>query len=154
VSFAVIRLRGQSDLAPDHQETLESLRLHKPNHATIVPEDENYEGMLRAVEHFTTYGEPSEEMIRSLLETRGKGPGGVDLTDDYVDENTGFSSIDELASTLAEDEVDIGHVDAIKPVFRLSPARGGFKSTKRHYNEGGSLGNRGPEIDDLIDRML
>lgn len=43
-----------------------------------------------------------------------------------------------------------------KNFFRLNPPKGGFerKGTKRSYSEGGSLGNRGNNINELIKRMI
>ncbi|PSG97303.1 50S ribosomal protein L30 [Thermoplasmatales archaeon SW_10_69_26] len=154
MSYAVIRLRGQTKLRHDQKKTLESLRLLKVNHATIVPETDEYEGMLNRVEHFVTYGELTPETAEELLAERGRIRGGDPLTDDHVDEETEHGNLSDLAEALAEGEADVAHLDSIKPVFRLAPARGGLTNTKRHVNEGGSLGYRGQEIGDLIERML
>jgi large subunit ribosomal protein L30 len=154
MSYAVIRLRGQTKLRHDQKKTLESLRLLKVNHATIVPETDEYEGMLSKVEHFVTYGELSPEMVEELLAERGRVGGGDPLTDEHVNENTKYDDREGLAEALVDDDVDVGRLDGIKPVFRLAPAKGGLSNTKRHVNEGGSLGYRGEEIDDLIERML
>lgn len=154
MSYAVIRLRGQTKLRHDHKKTLESLRLLKVNHATIVPETDEYEGMLSKVEHFVTYGELSPDTAEELLAERGRVRGGDPLTDDYVDENTEFDDLGSLAEALADGEADVARLNGVKPVFRLAPAKGGFSNTKRHVNEGGSLGYRSEEINDLIERML
>jgi large subunit ribosomal protein L30 len=37
---------------------------------------------------------------------------------------------------------------------RLHPPRGGLKSIKRAYGDGGDLGDRGEAMDDLVKRML
>ena len=44
----------------------------------------------------------------------------------------------------------------LKPFFRLSPPRGGFerKGIKKAFTVGGALGYRGPEMSQLIERML
>ncbi len=154
MGYVVIRLSGQADLRHDQKKTLESLRLHYVNHATIVPETPSYEGMLKRVEHHVTYGEIDEDTAVDLLEARGRAEGDAELTDELVAENTEYGSISELATALVDDEIDIGRLGAIKPVFRLAPARGGFEGQKRHFNEGGALGYRGDAINDLVDRML
>ncbi|MBR9692404.1 hypothetical protein GOV07_00555 [Candidatus Woesearchaeota archaeon] len=43
-----------------------------------------------------------------------------------------------------------------KKFFRLHPPRGGFerKGIKKHFTEGGVLGNRGDKMNDLVLRML
>lgn len=153
MSHFVVRLRAQK-LRHDQKKTMESLRLHKINHATLVPEDDISEGMLKKVEHFTTYGEIDQDAAEDLVAERGRVTGDDPVTDEAVSEHTRFEDISELAEALVEDEVEIASLDGIKPVFRLAPAKGGFDSTKRHYNEGGSLGYRGDDINELIERML
>lgn len=155
MGYVVVRMRGHADRDHGQRKTLESLRLHKPNHATVVPENVSYEGMLKKVEHLVTYGELDGGTATELLRSRGEIPGGDAITDEHVDEHTEYGSVEELAAALVDDQVAIGTLEgALKPVFRLAPARGGFESKKRHFNEGGSLGYRGEAINDLIDRML
>lgn len=154
MSYLVIRLRGQADREQNKHKTLSSLRLHRTHHATIVPETAAYAGMLNKVEHLVTYGDLDAETATELLNARGRIPGNDPLTDAYVDEHTPYASISDLAQALVDEEADLGELDGIKPVFRLAPARGGFESKKRHFNEGGSLGDRGAAINELAERML
>lgn len=154
MSYVVVRLRGVADRSKDQRKTLESLRLHKIHHATIVPATPAYDGMLKHVEHLVTYGDLDADTAEDLLRERGRGPGDVAVDDAFVQEHTPYGSIEELAEALTDDDVDIGKLSPLKPVFRLSPATGGFAGKKRHFNEGGSLGYRGDEISDLIGRML
>ena len=43
----------------------------------------------------------------------------------------------------------------IKPVFRLHPPRKGHRGNiKRHHPEGGSIGDVGPYINELIHKMV
>ena len=44
-------------------------------------------------------------------------------------------------------------VEKDKPVFRLNPPRGGFKSTRLPYPKG-DLGDRKEKINDLLERMI
>lgn len=156
MSYVVVRLRGLAGRNHAHKKTLQLLRLHHVNHATIVPVNESYQGMVKKVEHFVTYGELDRETAMKLLQTRGRAPGDKPLTDAYVKENTPFKSVGELADALVNDQVDIGSLDAVKPVFRLAPARGGLegRGKKGHVSDGGALGYRGKEINQFIARML
>lgn len=154
MAYAVIRLRGQADRNHALRKTLDSLRLHRVHHATIVPETPSFQGMLKKVEHLVTYGELDQDTATELLKVRGRASGDRELTDDIVAEHTEYGSIAELAEALTNDEVSIGQLGGIKPVLRLSPARGGFEGKKRHINEGGSLGYRADAINDLLERML
>lgn len=154
MSLVVVRMRGRADRRHDHKKTLELLRLHRIHHATIVPENAVYQGMVKKVEHFVTYGKLSEDAALKLLESRGRAPGNKPLTDAYVAEHTPYATLSELAAALTSGDADLGKLEGIKPVFRLAPAKGGFEGKKRHFNEGGALGNRGENINELIERML
>lgn len=154
MTYAVIRMLGVPGRGHDAKKTLESLRLHYVHHATLVPSDASFQGMLKHIEHQIAYGEPSTETVEALLRERGRIPGDERLSDEVVDENTDHATIAELAQALVDEEARLNDVGTIKPVFRLAPARGGFASKKRHFNEGGSLGYRGEAIDALIERML
>ena len=45
-------------------------------------------------------------------------------------------------------------VPDVKPLFRLHPPKGGWKSTKKPFVRGGALGYRGKAINDLVRRMV
>ncbi len=154
MTYAVIRLRGIQGRGHDAKKTLDTLRLHYVHHATLVPSDSSFEGMLNHIEHHIAYGEPSVETVEALLRERGRLPGDERLSDEAVDANTEHATIKKLAQALVDEDARMNDIGEIKPVFRLAPARGGFSSKKRHFNEGGSLGYRGEAIDDLIERML
>ena len=42
----------------------------------------------------------------------------------------------------------------LRPVIRLPPPRRGFRHIKRGYHDGGDLGYRGKEINELLLRMV
>ncbi|HEV2165782.1 MAG TPA: 50S ribosomal protein L30, partial [Thermoplasmata archaeon] len=42
----------------------------------------------------------------------------------------------------------------LRPVFRLHPPKGGWRSTKKPFASGGALGYRGPAINDLARKMV
>ena len=154
MSFVVVRMRGRPERSHRQERTLELMRLNKVHHATIVPVTDVSRGMVKKVEHFITYGELTKETALKLLQERGRAVGNTPLTDAYVAEHTPYASMEALAAALATGETKLNEHPAIKPVFRLQPARGGFEGKKRHFNEGGALGYRGERINDLIERML
>ena len=63
------------------------------------------------------------------------------VTDEYVKENTDYSSIEELSKAVVAGETNVEDA-GIKPVFRLHSPRNGYEATKTSFKEGGSLGNR------------
>ncbi|MEB3756525.1 MAG: 50S ribosomal protein L30 [Desulfurococcales archaeon] len=156
--FIVIRIRGTADLHPDVKYTLDLLRLRRKFAAVLYHTSLNgLRDMLRRVEYWTTYGEIDKETLVRLLEKRGRIIGDKPLTDDWVKENLGLNGIEELADKLLNGEIHYHKLEkkGVKPFFRLHPPRKGFnKSIKRHYHDEGELGYRGPDINDLVKRMI
>lgn len=151
--FLVIRIRGGVNTPTVVEDTLRMLRVDRNNAATLVDDRPEYLGMLRRAKDYITWGEPSLETIKHLIKKRGVAPGKGKVDD--VLSNMGFKDLDEFATALYECRIDLAKVNCIKPFFRLSPPRKGFKkSIKRSYLEGGELGYRGEAINDLALKMI
>ena len=110
--------------------------------------------MLQVVKDYVTWGEVGHETVARMLFHRGEVDGGEKLTDSYVKENSGLTSILSLAKAVEKGEARLCDVKGLKPVLRLPPPRGGYKGAKMPFADGGALGYRGAQIDKLIDRML
>ena len=151
--FLVIRIRGTTGVIQKTADTLDMLRLNRISHAVIVEENPSYEGMLQKAKDYITWGEIDAELLAKIIAKRGRLPGNVKVTDEYVAENSDYGNIQELAEALIKSEVKLADV-GIKPVFRLHPPRKGYEDIRLSVNEGGSLGYRGEEIKDLAKRML
>ena len=70
---------------------------------------------------------------------------------------TKYKNFRELAKALINGEIQYREKDIykIKPVFRLHPPRKGHRGNiKKHFNEGGTLGDVGIYINQLIHKML
>jgi large subunit ribosomal protein L30 len=129
------------------------LRLEKNNTATLIKESSSYTGMLQKVKDYITWGEPSKENIKLLLEKRGKLIGDKKITDDALKE-LGYENIEKLSNALHIGEIEITQLNRIKPFFRMHPPKKGFKKTvKRPFKDRGELGYRGEAINELIVRM-
>ncbi len=154
----VVRLKSTSGQKPKIKHTLKLLRLHRIYTASLVDDTPNIRGMLQVVKDVTTYGEITLETLVKLLRKRGRLQGNKRLTDENVEQYTGFKTIEELAKALYENKIKFKDLPALKPVFRLHPPRKGFKSLKRSYNEGGDRGYRamGTERDMnfLVEKMI
>ena len=87
--------------------------------------------MIRKVKDYVAYGEADAATIETLLLTRGKVIGDAPLTDEYIKNNSPFSSISEFARALAGGETKLREIPGLKPVLRLHPPRKGYKTTKR-----------------------
>jgi len=153
-AVAVIRIRGHAKIQHQAVETMEQLRLNRVNHCVVLPQNAVTKGMLQRVKDYVTWGELTHEAIARLLLQRGEVMGGAKLTDTYVKENSKFTSILSLAKAVERGEASLSEVKGLKPVIRLPPPRKGYENTKRSYSDRGSLGNRGAEIEKLLDRML
>lgn len=153
MTYVAVRLRGHIGVRDEIAQTLEHLRLHKTNHAVIVPKNASYEGMLVKARDWIAYGELNQETLATVLRARAKVEGDKPLTDAYVAEHSKFRTIDEFAQAISAGQASLKDVEGLKPVVRLNPPRKGYGGNKRHYPLG-ALGNWGQDINDLIGRMV
>ena len=150
--YAVVQVRGTVKTRREIKDTLKMLRLHHINHCVIIPDTPAYVGMIRKVKDFVAYGEVDSGSVEELLRTRGRLVGDAHLTDEYIRENSQYSGITEFAKALSSGEARLADVPGLKPVLRLHPPRKGYKTTKRTYQQGGSLGYYGENINDFSTR--
>ena len=153
-AYVVIRVLGQADVNYNIQHTMHLLGLNRVNHATVVPVNDAYKGMLQVVKDYCTFGLIDEETLAAMIKARGKVVGDAPVTDEYVKEKTEFATIDDLAKAVAADEYKLKDVEGLKPVIRLHPPIGGYEGNKRSVQNGGALGDRKEKINDLVKRML
>ena len=150
--IAAIRIRGRTGLKKDIEDTMKMLRLTRINHAVILDENPNYQGMLRKAKDYITWGEIREDTVIKVISKRGKVPGGAQVTEEYLKNNSEYSSIEELSKAVIKGAKL--EESGVKPVFRLHPPRKGYENIKKTYNEGGSLGYRGESIEELMNKMI
>lgn len=157
-SIILVRLRGTVRLNGKIADTMEMLRLNRPNHAVVIPRTQSYMGMVGKVKDYVAYGDIDSTTMAALIKSRGRVMGDKPIDDAFVKTATQnkYATVDAFAKAIADGKAsmkDLGE-DA-KPVFRLNPPQGGFKgSTKKHFTVKGELGYRGKEINELIKRMI
>jgi large subunit ribosomal protein L30 len=151
MAWIVVRVRGGIHARREIVETLAQLHLTRPNHATVVPEEPAFVGMVYAVQGYVTWGEADPATVTLLLEQRGFTRDGKRLG---ASANGGGGT--SPAASMAEEVVRVGlsRVRALKPLVRLKAPKGGWKSTKRPFATGGALGYRGVAINELVRRMM
>jgi len=152
MAWMIVRVRGSLHARHDVTETLRHLHLTRPNHATVVPEVSSMRGMLTAVQGYVTWGEAEPETVSLLLQQRGETMAGSKLTAAAVDEILPGKDLSALTRTVAES--GLLQVRGLKPLFRLHAPKGGWRSTKKPFTLGGSLGYRGRAINELVRRMM
>lgn len=153
-AYAVIRVRGSIKVHRSIRDTLRYLNLTRVNHCVVVPGTKEYLGMILRAKDYVTWGEVDPETLARLIFRRGRLTGERRITDRTVKERTPYRSIMSLAKAVTTSEYVYGKIPDIKPVFRLHPPKGGYRTIKRAFSEGGSLGYRGKEINALIHSSL
>jgi len=154
MTFVVIRVRGTVNVKNEISDTLKMLRLNRVNHCVLVPKKKTYQGMLQKVKDYVTWGDAKPETMAKLIIRRGRLEGDKKISDKYIKANSDYSSVMAFAKALVKEEAQYKDIKGIKPVIRLHPPRKGYEGLKRSYSEGGALGYRGRDIDELIERML
>ena len=97
MSWIVVRVRSNVGVERSIRETMDYLNLTKVNHAVIIPENDQYRGMLQKAKDYITWGEATEDLIEKMLSQRGRMSGDSPLTDDLVKDNSDFKNIGEFA---------------------------------------------------------
>ena len=156
MSWIVVRVRSNVNVERSIRETMDYLNLTKVNHAVIIPENDQYRGMLQKAKDYITWGEATEATVEKMLTERGRMLGDSPLTDAVVKDSTDFKNIKEFAKSVTAGESTVKDVPGLKRVFRLHPPRGpkGWGGIKRSFVVGGALGARGDAINNLVDRMI
>ena len=151
---ALVQIRGDVNMDTDIHDTLQMLNIHHVNHCALVPDTETYNGMVSKVNDYVAFGEPSQETVELLLETRGEpAAGDADIDDEWVDANTEYDDIEGLAWALVSEETTL-QAQGLSPTLRLHPPRGGHDGVKHPTVEGGELGRHNTEgIDALLEAM-
>ncbi len=153
MTYAVVRLRGKHDLPDAVDDTLRMLHLTRQNHCVIVPETDTTRGMLQVVKDYVTWGEVDAEVLAKLLLRRGRAVGDKPIDDGFVKAHSKFKSIWDLSQALAKGDASIKDVEGLRPVLRLHPPVKGLRAIKRGFHQGGDLGYRGKDINELLQRM-
>jgi len=151
---ALVRLRGDVNVDGDVRDTLAMLNLHRVNHATLVPEEPTYRGMITKVNDVVAHGEPSADALATVLASRGEpAEGDADVDDEWVAEHTEYDDVAALAEALLGEETTLRDA-GLSPVLRLHPPRGGHEGVKQPASDGGQLGtHETAQIDALLRSM-
>lgn len=153
--FAVVRIKGRVNVRKDVERTLHLLRLYRKHHCVILQAKKDIVGMLKKIERFITWGEIEPNVLKLLIEKRGRLPGNKRVTPEYIKEKTG-KTIDEIVEELYNGNLSFKDIPGLKSFFRLKPPTKGFenKGIKKPYSLGGVFGYRGKAINSLLERMI
>ncbi|AWB27923.1 50S ribosomal protein L30 [Halococcoides cellulosivorans] len=148
---ALVQLRGEVDMTGKTQDTLEMLNLGRVNHATVVPETDAYNGMIAVVNDYVAHGEPSADVLGTVIERRGAAT-EADSVEAALDA-AGYDDATAAAEALLDEETTLRDL-GLEPTLRLHPPRGGHDGIKQPKQTGGQLGPADTDrMDDLLEAM-
>lgn len=149
--FAVVRLKGKSNINQRVITTFKMLRLDAPNNCVLVPETKDFKGMLQMVKDYVTFGEIDKKTLTELLKKKLESNRGKNFDEKLMGPVFSVSSYEELAEALINGKLKL--IQKASAVFRLTPPSKGFKHVKAQYPKGDS-GYRGNAINTLIGKMM
>jgi len=156
----VIRIRGTMGLHPKPRKILQLLRLRQIHNATFVRLTGATKQMLRLIEPYVTYGTPNLKTVRELIYKRGFAKINrqrIPITNNSIIENAlgkyGIICVEDLIHEIYTVGPNFKQANRFLWSFKLNPPRGGYKTIKRHFNEGGDFGDREDKINALVQRM-
>ncbi|MCU4752871.1 50S ribosomal protein L30 [Halobacteria archaeon AArc-curdl1] len=152
---ALIQVRGEVNRQEAVDDTLSMLNLHKVNHLTIIPDTDTYRGMITKVNDFVAFGEPTADVLETVLEKRAEPLEGrqSDVDEEWLAEQTEYDDFGSLAEALLDEETTLRE-QGLSPTLRLHPPRGGHDGVKHPAVEGGQLGKHTTEqINALLTSM-
>lgn len=152
--------------------TLENLHLNKKFRATIIPENEQTLGMLRKIKELVSWTSVDDAFIKEFIEKKGRVSASRLVTTttttttataatEQLDNNRNSENkelrtadLNQVVSTLSQNQTYLSKISGIKPWFALNPPKGGFKKkSKRSYSQNGILGDN-KELISLVKRMM
>jgi len=157
----VVRIRGIMGNSPKVRKILQLLRLRQIHNAVFVRLNKATINMLRLVEPYIMYGEPTLKTVKALIYKRGfaKVNGSrIPISDNKViEDNLGKKDIicvEDLVHEVYTCGPSFKQASNFLWPFKLSSPNGGFKKKLNHFNEGGDAGNRGENINGIIQKMI
>ena len=156
----VVRIRGINRMAPQSTKILQLLRLRQIHNGVFIRVNKAALIMLKLVENYVTYGEPTVASISNLIYKRGYGKVSkqrIPLDNNKIIEASlgqyGIVCVEDLIHEIATVGPNFKQANNFLWPFKLSSPLGGYIKKRIHLNEGGDAGNRAEEINALVKRM-
>lgn len=132
--IAIIRMKGKFTLSPHVRATLSSFRLNRLYSCALAEDNPSTKGMLQRCKDSVAFGAVDAEAIRLLLSTRGFSADIKRLTAVKKPEE-----IEKMAQELSSSGKSLSDL-GVRPLFFLSPPRGGFGASRKDHAPKGPLG--------------
>jgi len=149
----VVNLHGKINSSGPVRKALSELKVERKFSASLVPDDPATVGMLKLCKDYVAWAPTDAKLIAILLEKRGMVSEKARL-DAHALTAMGFKKHEELAEKMLKEQLRLSQVRGVRPFFRLSPPKGGFRSSlRKQFSEKGVLGNN-PKLPDIVRRMV
>ena len=99
MTFLIVRVRSDRGVERSIRDTMAMMNLTRVNHATIVPENSTYAGMLQKSKDFVTWGVVDAGTIENLLKERGRMVGDKPVDDAAKKARSDYKSVKDIAKT-------------------------------------------------------
>eukprot|EP01128_Nolandella_sp_AFSM9_P011757 TRINITY_DN8684_c0_g1_i1.p1 TRINITY_DN8684_c0_g1~~TRINITY_DN8684_c0_g1_i1.p1 ORF type:complete len:255 (-),score=65.07 TRINITY_DN8684_c0_g1_i1:589-1332(-) len=156
----VIRIRGINGVDSKTRKILQLLRLRQVHTAVFVKLSKPMVQMLNLVNPYITWGYPSRKTVKDLIFKRGYGK--------INGERVAFTNNTIIEEALGKQDIicleDVVHeictvgenfkiVNKFIWPFKLSSPKESFKNRRKDFKDGGECGNRGANINALVQSM-
>ncbi len=155
----VVRIKGIKKIPTKPKKVLQLLRLTQVNSGVFLKVTKATSELLQLIEPYVAYGYPNLASIRQLIYKRGYGKidnKRVPLTDNAIIEEHlgkyGIICLEDLIHEIFAGGPNFKQANNFLFPFKLSSPTGGWgvRSKFKHFLEGGVVGNRGEDINELI----
>lgn len=149
----VINLHGKINSPSGVRKTLSDLKVERKFSASVVQDDGPTVGALKSCKDYVAWAALDKDMLATLLEKRGMVSERKRLDPNLLS-NLGYGGFGDLANKIESEGLRLSAIEGLRPFFRLSPPKGGFKkSLRKQFSEGGTLGSN-PTLPEILRRML
>lgn len=156
----IIRIGGKNDMHPKTRKFLYSLRLRKLFNGVFVKANEGIMEILQKVEPYVTYGYPNVKSVKDLIYKKGViklGKERVPLTDNNIIEKElgqyNIICIEDIVHEIANVGPHFKEVTRFLCPFTLNNPEKALHGKKKRFEDGGDSGNRGDQINELLNKM-
>jgi|Transcript_5652 large subunit ribosomal protein L7e len=156
----VVRVRGIMRMDPKTRSIMRLLRLRQLHNAVFLKVNHATMTMLRCVEPYVTYGEPTLKTVSDLIYKRGHGKVNkqrIALSNNNIIANAlgakNIICIEDLIHEIYTCGPAFKEANNFLWPFKLSNPLGGWKDIATHFAEGGDAGNREEYINKLVQSM-
>jgi large subunit ribosomal protein L30 len=149
----VVNLHGLINTPREARRALIEMQVERKFSATVVTDDPQTMGELKRCKDYVAWSPVDQELLSALLKSRGK-VSETRVLDDKALKDLGYKKHEELAGAMMKEGKRLSAVEGLRPFFKLSPPRGGFKvSTRRQARQKGVLG-KNDKLPEIVRRML